>query len=292
MGLLRRGGLVALALVLMATLAGTDARASRRCTADEAALALSRSQHVRDPEALQRFYRRFGHCDDGAVAEGASEAVARLLVDHWGEIAALDRLTRSDAGFGRFVFRHIDATLDTENLRRIIHQARHACPPADRRFCVLIERAAIAAEISPAMIRTEIATHGARAVVDRLWNTLSGSVGEGWLAVEQHVASGAEEWLAIAQELAAGTDAGATHGGGCSVVSVRACRGPYGPGPAGDVQRRPSPRRGCGGAEHLEMAHSVIFRRLAESHCQPTSRKSKEAKETAIFRSPNPFSRK
>src|SRR5215831_2786056 len=63
-------------------------------------------------------------------------------------------------------------------------------------------------------------------------------------------------------------------------------------GSAGDVQRRPSPRRGCGGAENLKMAHSVIFTGLAESHFQPTSRKFGETRKPAIFRSPRSFSRK
>ena len=58
-----------------------------------------------------------------------------------------------------------------------------------------------------------------------------------------------------------------------------------------DVQRRPSPRRGCGGAENLKMAHSVIFTGCAQSHFQPTSRKCEDARETAISRCPRPFPR-
>ena len=134
------------------------------------------------------------------------------MVDHWSNVGALDRLARSDAGFGRFAVRHIDATLDPGDLRKIIQRARHDCPPADRRFCALIERAAMAAELSPAMLRAEIAAHGARAVVDRLWNIPSDRTGEGWLGLEQHVAGGSEEWLVIAGELATVTDAGASHG--------------------------------------------------------------------------------
>jgi hypothetical protein len=208
----RRCRLVVIALMLIAGLAGSDARASRPCTPDESSLALSQSQGLRDPGSLHRFYLRFAHCDDGAVGEGTSEAVARLLVDHWDSVGVLDRLGLSDVGFTRFVVRHIDATADATDLRTIVQRARRDCPPADRKFCALIERAAKDAELSPARLRAEIAARGARAVVDHLWNISLERPGEGWLAVEQHVAGGSDAWLAVAQELAAGTDAGTTHG--------------------------------------------------------------------------------
>ena len=208
----RRCRLVVIALTLIAELAGSDARAFRQCTPDESALALNQSQGLRDPVSLHRFYRRFAHCDDGALGEGASEAVVRLLVDHWDSVGALDRLGRSDVGFGRFVVRHIDATADATDLQTIAQRAHRDCPPANRNLCALIERAAMAAELSPAMLRAEIAAHGARAVIDRLWSMQLERAGGGWLAVERHVAGGSDEWLVVAQELAAGTDAGATHG--------------------------------------------------------------------------------
>ena len=208
----RRCRLVVIALTLIAELAGSGAGAFRRCTPDESTLALNQSQGLHDAGSLHRFYRRFAHCDDGAVGGGASEAVARLLVDHWDSVGALDRLGRSDVGFGRFVVRHIDATADAADLRTIVQRAHRDCPPANRNFCTLIERAAMAAELSPAMLRAEIAEHGAKAVVDRLWSMQVERTGGGWLAVERHVASGSDEWLAVAQELAAGTDAGTTHG--------------------------------------------------------------------------------
>ena len=65
--------------------------------------------------------------------------------------------------------------------------------------------------LSPAMLRSEIALRGAKAVLNRLWNVPQ-RMGEGWLAVEEHVADGSDEWLGIAEQLAAVTDAGASHG--------------------------------------------------------------------------------
>jgi len=158
------------------------------------------------------FYRRFAGCDDGAVGEALSEAVARLVVDRPEALGELNRLAQPDAGFGRFVLRHIDASDDPADLQIIGRHARQNCPSKARLFCRQIERAAIAAEMSPLMLRAEISARGAQAVVHRLWNIAPENSREGWAAIEQQVAAGSEEWLEIARELSAGTDAGATHG--------------------------------------------------------------------------------
>ncbi|HZX27697.1 MAG TPA: hypothetical protein VFF16_11535, partial [Telluria sp.] len=59
--------------------------------------------------ALDQARRRFSHCDDGSIAEGFSEAVARLLVDRWKTLRMLTLLARQDARLTSFVLKHIDA---------------------------------------------------------------------------------------------------------------------------------------------------------------------------------------
>jgi hypothetical protein len=66
--------------------------------------------------------------------------------------------------------------------------------------------------LSAAELRSEIALHGAKAVVHRLWHIPPERGDEGWMALEEQVATGSDEWLQIAEQLAAVTDAGASHG--------------------------------------------------------------------------------
>jgi hypothetical protein len=65
---------------------------------------------------------------------------------------------------------------------------------------------------SPSALRAEIAAHGARAVVGRLWKAPVETPGRAWLSVEEQVALGSDEWLGVAEALAPGTDAGTSHG--------------------------------------------------------------------------------
>ncbi len=55
-------------------------------------------------------FARDADCDDGAIAEGWSEAVARLLADRWGELQALAQFVEADPAFLTFVLGHTDAS--------------------------------------------------------------------------------------------------------------------------------------------------------------------------------------
>lgn len=50
-------------------------------------------------------FQEFAKCDDGGVAEGYSEAVARLLADRWNTLPELVRLIHSDPPFEAFILR-------------------------------------------------------------------------------------------------------------------------------------------------------------------------------------------
>ncbi len=77
---------------------------------------------------LYDWYKRYRQCDDGAPAEGVSEAVARNLVDRWDTLPRLAELARDDAGFRRFVPRHVDETLGGDDLKEISANAVNRCP--------------------------------------------------------------------------------------------------------------------------------------------------------------------
>ncbi len=112
----------------------------RPCTTAEAQRADLQADTLRSWEALYKSYKHYGHCDDGAIAEGYSESVARILVDHWNTLFQLVALGNKDAKFLRFVFSHVDATLDTGDLGKIKTDATTRCPSGLHGACAQLKK--------------------------------------------------------------------------------------------------------------------------------------------------------
>jgi hypothetical protein len=100
---------------------------SQRCTqqmakrADEAVDTLNSWDRVYD------WYRKYQPCDDGGPSEGVSEAVARNLVDRWETLPRLGELAK-DTPFRHFVLKHLDETLNADDLKKISANAAKRCP--------------------------------------------------------------------------------------------------------------------------------------------------------------------
>ena len=93
--------------------------------------------------ALFRHYRVFCSCDDGALAEGYSEAVVKLLANRWAQFPVFVALARRDPAFGRWVIRHIDATTSSEDLNGVLrHTASCAGDMKTSDLCRRVKRAA------------------------------------------------------------------------------------------------------------------------------------------------------
>jgi hypothetical protein len=86
-------------------------------------------------DVLYKSFRLYGHWDDGAVGEGYSESVARILVDHWNTLTRLSSLGAENVGFRRFVLKHVDASLDMKDVEKIRTKARTQCPQGLRSLC-------------------------------------------------------------------------------------------------------------------------------------------------------------
>jgi hypothetical protein len=86
-------------------------------------------------DALYKSFKSYAHCDDGAVAEGYSESVARILVDHWSTLPRVAYLAKENVDFRRFVLKHVDASLDKDDLEKIKLKARAQCPNSLRVLC-------------------------------------------------------------------------------------------------------------------------------------------------------------
>jgi len=115
----------------------------RPCSTPDANQADREAGRVRTWDALYHSYRRFApRCDDGSIAEGYSESVARILVDHWNTLPRLAELAEANHTFKKFVLRHVDATMDSGDLYKIRERALHDCPSDQKNICGQLKRAA------------------------------------------------------------------------------------------------------------------------------------------------------
>ncbi|MGD0162043.1 MAG: hypothetical protein ABSB39_06190 [Candidatus Sulfotelmatobacter sp.] len=121
------------------------------CTSLEGRHALDEADTLRSWDALYKSYLTFGHCDDGAIGEGYSESVARILTDDWNTLPRFVQLAGKDAAFQAFVIRHLDATLNMDDVQNIKQDAMTHCPTGLRSTCIhLVKQADSALKEAPA----------------------------------------------------------------------------------------------------------------------------------------------
>ncbi len=115
----------------------TCAQAARAvaCPAAAASAAEDRTAKLADWPAVAAFHDRFQACDDGAIAEGLSDAIGRLLSHPRPEVDVLRRLARSHPGLEAFVQRHVDASLPDAALARIAEQLPSRCDARSLPLC-------------------------------------------------------------------------------------------------------------------------------------------------------------
>ncbi|MFK2890506.1 hypothetical protein ISS98_05150 [Dyella flagellata] len=118
------------------------------CTATQAEAADAAVDTLNSWAAVDAFRVKFKQCDDGSIAEGSSEAVARLLVDHWDTLHQLSPLIAKTPALRSFVLWHINSTLDTGDLDKIKQNAGH-CPNGMQALCKSIAKAAVEASSAP-----------------------------------------------------------------------------------------------------------------------------------------------
>lgn len=139
---MKRYCIQALTVILIFGHSVSQAGDGRICTKDEAYQAESEASTVGSWSTLYTSFKRFGHCDDGAISEGYSDSVARLLTQHWDQIARLDSFAKKDRAFRLFVIRHIDDTVPIDDLKEIERNATTRCPYGLKRLCKSIAEAA------------------------------------------------------------------------------------------------------------------------------------------------------
>jgi hypothetical protein len=116
--------------------------AKHACTKQEAKQADTEIDLLKNWDQLHRWYQKFQQCDDGAMAEGYSDAVAKLLADDWNHFTGLLSLTKTDKQFQQFVLKHIDETISPADARKMASNAKSKCPAGGEVLCRLIARSA------------------------------------------------------------------------------------------------------------------------------------------------------
>lgn len=130
--------LIILALSIV-SLAACAHATEKVCTQEEAIQAETESSTLQDWDGVYQAFSRFAHCDDGAISEGYSDSIARLLTRNWDDIGRAGALTVNDKKFERFILRHIDGLMSPVQAKAIEENARIHCPPNVERLCKRIE---------------------------------------------------------------------------------------------------------------------------------------------------------
>lgn len=114
----------------------SDGKSGRfSCTETESRAALDDAVTLRSWDNLYASYERYRQCDDGAISEGYSESIARILVDQWNTLDRFAELGITDVRFRTFVIEHIDSTLNGDDVARIKKNAKSGCEARLRTLC-------------------------------------------------------------------------------------------------------------------------------------------------------------
>lgn len=105
------------------------------CTDTEAQKAESEAVGLRSWDDLYKSFKLYRQCDDGVIGEGYSESVARILVDHWNTLSRLEALGVKDTAFRRFVLKHVDGTIASDDIVKIKKNATTLCPKTLQKLC-------------------------------------------------------------------------------------------------------------------------------------------------------------
>jgi len=129
-----------LILSLMVDAVADDARTAK-CTQAEATQAEKEADSLSDWDQVYRSFQKFSQCDDGAIAEGYSDSVTKLLGNDWKSFNRLLALANRNGNFRDFVLRHIDESVSADRLAKIANHARFECPSGSSHLCLSIAKA-------------------------------------------------------------------------------------------------------------------------------------------------------
>jgi hypothetical protein len=110
----------------------------QECTNEQARKSETIAAYLKTWDEVFGAWKDFKHCDDGAIAEGFSDSVTKILSEKWTENGHLIELIESNPQFEKFIVVHINRTVPRERLTAIRHLAKMQCINATPQFCLKV----------------------------------------------------------------------------------------------------------------------------------------------------------
>jgi hypothetical protein len=129
-------------LLILMTLSSWGAYASDCSTVKEMDTADAAASKIDNWTGVHSFYSNFRQCDYGYIAEGTSDTIVKLLAYKWEDTRQLEKLTERDKDFEVWMLKHINSTVNSNDLDLIIKNSKNECPTDGNKFCKRIENAA------------------------------------------------------------------------------------------------------------------------------------------------------
>jgi hypothetical protein len=105
------------------------------CTKSQAQAAYQLAPEIRTWDGLYQAFRKYAHCDDGAISGGFSESTSIILSDNWGTLKRGATLMKQNPNFKAFVFRHLGEETPRDRWTRIVENASKDCPDSLLPIC-------------------------------------------------------------------------------------------------------------------------------------------------------------
>jgi hypothetical protein len=125
------------------TKAATDTSGvQNQCSETRVIAAVKESSTLKSWQNIYDSYRKYQQCDDGAIAEGYSDLITGLMANNWDTLKDLKMFTETDKEFLKFVLRHIDASVDPDDVKKVSINASQHCAADFSELCSLIKERA------------------------------------------------------------------------------------------------------------------------------------------------------
>ncbi len=128
--------------LLLITFLSVSTYVQAECSKDDAMQAEAKAAQLKDWNDVYESYKRYSHCDDGAIAEGSSESVSQLLGKKWDQLSNLEKIIKKDKKFKDFVIKHVDQTIADDVRVEILNNTSKHCPSKSTALCRKISSAA------------------------------------------------------------------------------------------------------------------------------------------------------
>lgn len=115
---------------------------AHECSIAEAQSAENSIDSLDSWQSIQSAYKRYGRCDDGAIAEGFTDKVVHLLATRWSSLGQAQKIIARDPAFKTFMLQHINPSALSSELDHVAHLATYQCPRSAAILCKQIARAA------------------------------------------------------------------------------------------------------------------------------------------------------